>query len=181
MPDYAALLRGVNLGPHRRVSGAELRSLFEGIGFRNVATFRASGNVVFGADLQAPRRLISLIETHLAQSAGFEVAVFLRTGAQIRATADHTPFDPDLVDASQGKLQVAFLSRRPGAGARNEALALATADDRLALTDRELYWLPSGSIRDSALNFKAIEGLLGPTTMRTKGTIDQLAAKYFAG
>ena len=85
------------------------------------------------------------------------------------------------MDASQGKLQVAFLSRRPGAGARNEALALATADDRLALTDRELYWLPSGGIRDSALNFKAIEGLLGPTTMRTKGTIDQLAAKYFAG
>ena len=36
-------------------------------------------------------------------------------------------------------------------------------------------------IRDSALNSRSIESLLGSTTMRTKGTIDELAAKYFAG
>lgn len=51
----------------------------------------------------------------------------------------------------------------------------------LMFGDRELYWLPSGGIRDSALNPKSIESLLGSTTMRTKGTIDELAAKYFAG
>jgi len=58
-------------------------------------------------------------------------------------------------------------------------LSLATDEDRLAFGDRELYWLPSGGIRDSPLNFRSLEKLLGPTTTRTKGTVDQLAAKFF--
>ena len=49
MTKYAAFLRGVNLGKHRRVSGAELRSLFEELGFEEVSSFRTSGNVVFEA------------------------------------------------------------------------------------------------------------------------------------
>ena len=60
-------------------------------------------------------------------------------------------------------------------------LAVATDTDRLAFGERELYWLPSGGTRDSGLNFKAIEKLLGSTTMRTKGTVEQMAAKYLAG
>jgi hypothetical protein len=67
------------------------------------------------------------------------------------------------------------------AGTRKEVLALASDEDRLAFSDRELYWLPSGGILDSALDFKVIGKLLGPMTTRTKGTVEQLAAKYFAG
>jgi len=59
-------------------------------------------------------------------------------------------------------------------------LALASDEDRLALGERELYWLPSGGIRDSALNFKAIEQRVGASTMRTKGTVEALAEKCFA-
>ena len=59
-------------------------------------------------------------------------------------------------------------------------LELASDEDRLAFGERELYWLPSGGTQRSALDLKAIGALLGPTTMRTKGTIDQLAAKYFS-
>lgn len=46
---YAAFLRAVNLGRNRRVSGAELKALFEELGLEEVATFRTSGNVVFEA------------------------------------------------------------------------------------------------------------------------------------
>ena len=90
------------------------------------------------------------------------------------------PFDPKLVKASKGKLQVAFLGGPPRRRARDEALAMGTDEDRLAFGKRELYWLPSGGTRDSAFDAKAVEKLLGPITMRTKGTIEQLAAKYFA-
>ena len=45
---------------------------------------------------------------------------------------------------------------------------------------RELYWLPSGGISESDLDLKTLEGLLGPWTMRTKGTVDQIAAKLTA-
>jgi uncharacterized protein (DUF1697 family) len=178
---YAAFLRGVNLGPRRRISSAELLSLFEGMGLGDVAVFRASGNVVFDAGRESAAKLAGRIETGLAGSLGFEVAVYLRTAGEIRAIADHSPFDCRLVEASQGKLQVALLSGKPAADLREEVLALATEEDRLAFGDRELYWLPGGGIRDAALNFRVVERLLGATTMRTKRTIEELAAKYFAG
>ena len=59
-------------------------------------------------------------------------------------------------------------------------LALATDQDLLAFGKRELFWLPSGGTLDSELDRKAIDRLLGPTTMRTKGTVDLLAAKFFS-
>ncbi len=60
-------------------------------------------------------------------------------------------------------------------------LALATAQDRLALGERELYWLPSAGVLDSPLDLEAIEGLLGSYTMRTMGTVEGLVTKYFGG
>jgi uncharacterized protein (DUF1697 family) len=178
MPRFAAFLRGVNLGSRRKAGSAELRSCFEGMGFEAVQTFRTSGNVVFDAD-QAPReRLTGQIEKGLAESLGFEVVVFLRTGQELQAIAAHQPFPAKLVEASKGKLQVLMLSAKPAATMRTRALELATEADRLAFGDRELYWLPSGGIRDAALNAQAFDKLLGPSTMRTKGTIELLAAKH---
>lgn len=180
MPKYAAFLRGINLGRNRRVSGAELRSQFEALGFQGVATFRTSGNVVFEAGREAPAKVTDRIEKRLAGSLGYEVAIFIRTASQIREIANHEPFTPATVDASKGKLQVMLLSAKPAPRRRDDLLASATDEDRLAFGDRELYWLPSGGTRQSALEVKAVEKLLGPTTMRTKGTIEQLATKYFA-
>jgi uncharacterized protein (DUF1697 family) len=177
MPKHAAFLRAVNLGPTRKVSSADLRSLFEELGFEDVQTFRTSGNVVF----EAGRKPASgQIERRLAALLGGEVPIFLRTEKEIRAMATHQPFPRTQVDASEGKLQVVLLSKKPPAKARKDVLALATDEDHLVFGDRELYWLPSGGIRDSPLNFRLLEKLLGPTTTRTMGTIDQLVAKYFS-
>ncbi len=82
--------------------------------------------------------------------------------------------------ASKGKLQVALLPKKPTAKARNQALGESNDEDRLAIEGRELYWLPSGGISDSELDLKLLEKTLGPWTMRTMGTIEQIAAKYFA-
>jgi uncharacterized protein (DUF1697 family) len=71
-----------------------------------------------------------------------------------------------------------MLAREPTSKAKKTVLDLATDQDRLALSGRELYWLPSGGTLDSELDLKAIERALAPGTMRTKGTIDQIAAKY---
>jgi uncharacterized protein (DUF1697 family) len=179
MPKHAAFLRGINLGRNRRISSAQLRSLFEELGFQDVDAFRTSGNVIFGAGREPVAKLTDRIEKGLAASLGYEVAIFLRTASQIRAIADRQPFSPTLVEASKGKLQVMMLSAKPATPARKEVLALATDSDRLAFGDRELYWLPSGGTRDSTLDLKALEKLLGGTTMRTKGTVERLAAKYF--
>ena len=140
-----------------------------------MATFRTSGNVVF----EAPRDMARAIEKHLEKSLGYEVAIFLRTATEVKAIAAEKPFPPKAVEASEGKLQVSMLGAKPTAATRKKVLALATDQDLLAFGKRELYWLPSGGTLDSELDRKAIDELLGPTTMRTKGTVDLLAAKFF--
>lgn len=177
---YAAFLRGVNLGRRRRVSSSELRSHFEELDFSDVATFRTSGNVIFTAESGSTARMTSRIEKGLSKSLGFEVVVFLRSAREMRELAAHQPFAPSLQKRSKGKLQVMLLAARPPARARKRVLALASSKDRLDFGKRELYWLPSAGTRDSALDVKAIEAEIGAVTMRTKGTIDELAAKYFA-
>lgn len=181
MERYAAFLRGVNLGPHRRVSGADLRACVMQLGFAEAATFRASGNVVFAAERQPEERLVARLEEGIAAAFGFETRVFVRASAEVRAIAAHEPFPAADVAASAGKLQVSLLPRVPSAEATAKALALATDEDRLAIRDRELYWLPSGGQLESALDLQALERLLGPTTRRTKGTMELLVEKLFAG
>jgi uncharacterized protein (DUF1697 family) len=182
MAMHAAFLRGVNLGKSRRIGGEQLRAVFEGLGFEGVASFRASGNVVFeAAEREDGDRIEARIEAGLADSLGFEVSIFLRSAGQVRAIAAHRPFPPAEIEPTAGKLQVALLPETPGRSARDQALALGTGEDRLAIRGRELYWLPSGGISDSPLDLKALEAGLGPWTMRTKGTIEQLAAKHLSG
>ena len=180
MSEYAAFLRGMNVGGHR-ISNEDLRARFEELGFGEVRTFRASGNVIFAATgNESEEKLSARIETGLAAALGYEVPVFLRSAGEMQTIAAHRPFAQSLIDASKGKPQVVLLCTAPAARARKEVLALGSDEDRLAFGERELHWLPSGGILDSVLDFKAIGRLLGPLTTRTKGTIEQLAAKYFA-
>jgi uncharacterized protein (DUF1697 family) len=177
MARYVAFLRGMNLGG-RRIANEALRSHFEALGCEEVATFRASGNVIFAKEGRAT--LTSQLEEGLADALGYEVPVFLRTAKEILAIAAHDPFDEKAIAASKGKLQIALLRKKPTAAAAKRGLALATDDDRLAIEARELYWLPKGGMSESELDLKALAEILGPTTIRTKGTIDQIFAKFFA-
>ena len=172
---YAAFLRGVNVGKNHRVSSADLKSLFEAVGAEDVATFRTSGNVVF----EAPKDMARAIEKQLEESLGYGVAVFLRTATELKAIVAEQPFQAKDVNAAKGKLQVSMLDSKPSAATKKKVLALATDQDRLAFGKRELYWLPSDGTLDSELDRKALDELLGASTMRTKGTVEQLAAKFF--
>ena len=65
MTRYAAFLRGVNLGK-RTVKSAELKAAFEAMGFGNVKTLLASGNVLF--DAKSAKGLREKIESGLEQA-----------------------------------------------------------------------------------------------------------------
>lgn len=176
MNDYVAFLRGMNLGG-RRIKNDELRNEFEALGFTDVVCFRASGNVVFRSEGDEAK-LAAGIESGLGEALGYEVPVFLRGAAELRAVAAREAFDSQLVAASRGKLQVAFLPAAPSSEKSREALDLGTDEDRLRIDGRELYWLPSSGVSDAELDLKAVEAAIGPWTMRTKGTVDQIVAKH---
>jgi uncharacterized protein (DUF1697 family) len=175
---YAAFLKGMNLG-RRRLTNTELASAFATLGFAEVRTFRASGNVAFDTSRQASDRLTAQIEAGLADVLGYPVPTFLRSAAEIREIAAARPFADVPLEAPRGKLQVGLLAQAPSRSTRAEVLAFADERDRLELAGRELYWLPSGPLSDAELDLDGIGRLLGAMTLRTKGTVEQLSAKHF--
>jgi uncharacterized protein (DUF1697 family) len=174
----------MNVGGHR-LTNEQLRAHFTAMGFTQVATFRASGNVVFaddrpGSSPRAEREVADAIEQGLVAALGYEVPTFIRAAQELREMAAAQPFATEHVDGSAGKLQVALLSTTPPPSARKAVLALSSDSDRLSFGARELYWLPSAGLLESPLDLKLIGKLLGTMTMRTKGTIEQITSKHFA-
>ena len=78
MPKYVAFLRAISGGGHT-VKMDYLRSLFESLGFSNVETFIASGNVIFDSTSKSTKALEKKIESYLLKTLGYEVVtLFVR-------------------------------------------------------------------------------------------------------
>lgn len=179
MARYAAFLRGINLGK-RRVKAPELCAPFEDLGFTEVASFLASGNVVFATDHDAGTdELETRIGAALEDALGYEVSTFLRSEAELAGIVARTPFTAEELSRSEGKPQVLLLPRDPAADDAAAALAHASDDDVLALHGRELHWLPAGGMSQSDLDLTAIGRAVGPVTIRTANTLARLQAKFF--
>ena len=111
MTRYAAFLRGVNLGK-RTVKSAELKVAFEAMGFADVKTLLASGNVLFDAK---PRKgLQGKIEAGLAAQFGFDVGAVLRSVDELKALVKADPFKGAIESAAQKLYVMLFAEPLPG-------------------------------------------------------------------
>src|SRR3979490_3406651 len=91
MQKYVALLRAINVGGHT-VKMDHLRDLFKAIGFTNVETFIASGNVIFDSRSKNTQAVERKIEKHLQETLGYKVAAFVRATAELEGVANYKPF-----------------------------------------------------------------------------------------
>jgi uncharacterized protein (DUF1697 family) len=177
MPRYIALLRAINVGGHV-VKMDRLRALFEELGYEQVETFIASGNVIFRSATRSAEKLESQIEAHLRAALGYEVATLIRSGAELDAVVRHEAFPVEKF-AGGGTLYVNFLRREPDAEHRDRLLALATPTDEFHLHGRELYWLAHVGMGNSKLTVAKLEKAVGmQMTGRNLTTVRKLAEKY---
>ena len=177
MTRYVALLRAINVGGHT-VKMDVLRKQFARMGFANVETFIASGNVLFDAKDGDPTTLEERIASELEKSLGYAVATFLRTPAELAAIVRHRPFDPAVIDPEQHALYVGFLPRKPATDSARRIVALRTAIDEFHVHKRELYWGCRGRFSDSVVSGGILERTIAmPMTMRNVTTVRKLAAK----
>jgi uncharacterized protein (DUF1697 family) len=178
MERFVAFLRGMNLG-NRRIKNPELIAHFEAMGLEDVATFRASGNVVFVDPAgEAESKLQKRVEKELDERLGYDVAVFLRSAKEVAAIAARDPFPAKAMAASKGKPQVVLLGRKPSAKAKKALREITPEGDLMEVEGRELHWLPTVGLSETELDTKALDAALGKGTTRTAGTIEQIAAKY---
>ena len=93
MTSYLVLLRGINVGGRNKVSMAGLRQLLADLGYSDVSTYIASGNVLLHSD-RSPAEVKEQIEEALPRAFHLDsdlIAVLVLTHAQLRAIVDHKP------------------------------------------------------------------------------------------
>lgn len=176
MPRYIAFLRAINVGGHT-VKMDALRELFEALGFEQVETFIASGNVIFETTETDTAALERRIETHLQAALGYAVATFLRTDAEVAAIAAHQPFPP--AETAATGLYIGFMAESLDDAAVATVLAFATDIDAFHVHEREIYWACRARQSESTFSNAVLErALRRPATWRNLNTVQRLAAKY---
>jgi uncharacterized protein (DUF1697 family) len=167
MSRYIAFLRAINIGGHT-VKMDYLRRLFESLGFTGVESFIASGNLIFEAGSDHPQQLELQIEARLREALGYEVAVFIRTPAELAAIAGCQPF-PEPQFAAAVAFNVAFLGAPLDQGSEQRLMARKTGIDDFRLRGREVYWLCRKKQSESTFSNAVLEKTLGWPPPRCAG------------
>lgn len=170
MPRQIAFLRGINLGPSKRVPMPRLRELLTEHGYEDVRTYLASGNAVL-TSASKPRELEQELERLIEAEWGFDVAVIVRTRDELADVVERMPFG-DVVEEPLKRLQVSFLSGELDAGNATRIDAACAEPERVAIDGREVYaWHPDGIARSELAKLLATRKLGVTVTARNWNTV----------
>ena len=166
----AALLRGINIGPNKRIAMPALREIVQSLGHTDVETYLQSGNVVFtptGKGDQAAR-----LQAAIAEATGHDVPVVLRTGRELAAVVAANPYP--VTDPT--RVVVAFLGEEIELGQLELGDLGPYLPDELTLAGREIYVsVPNGQGRSKLMETLVKRRLLVTITVRNWRTVEALA------
>jgi uncharacterized protein (DUF1697 family) len=176
---YIAFLRGMNLG-NRRLPMSKLKSLFGELGFEDVETFIASGNVVFSAKSGDVARLEERISKHLEAALGYNVDTFIRAFEEVARITKSKLFPDD--GQANITIHVTFLEEKLPASVARRLESIDTGYDLFRVKGREFYWLCRGRMSDSKVwTLPELKQLKLPNcTMRNITSLRKLVAKHGA-
>jgi uncharacterized protein (DUF1697 family) len=171
MMRHVALLRGINVGRAKRIAMADLRRVFEELGYTNVRTHLQSGNVVFDAPQPLDGAATTKLEDAIAHSTGVHSRVLVLGAETFLAIATHNP----LADADDpSRMVVTFLDAAPDESAMTRPSDNDLAPERIVFGSDAIYqWCPAG-----ILGARIIPGSLTPpatlSTSRNLRTVNKL-------
>jgi uncharacterized protein (DUF1697 family) len=176
MPAYIALLRGVNVAGKSRIPMAEWKANLEGLGFKDVRTYRQSGNAVFRAAAAPPERTAAAIKAGIAGDIGCEVEVLVLSRAEIDRVAEANPLFPRL-ETDETLFHATFPFRPVSKSDFGRIKLPAQAGEQAVDGGRVIYlYCPHGYGR-TKLNNTFFEKALGvPATTRNWRTVLALKA-----
>jgi uncharacterized protein (DUF1697 family) len=125
------MLRGINIGAHKRISMKELAALVEGLGYRDVSTYLQSGNVVFSTTGSADA-IATALAKQIVGELGHDVAVIVRTANEMNKIVQANPFDPKVS-------HVTFLAGKPPAAKVKEPVTIDCGRDEFEVVGREIF------------------------------------------
>lgn len=180
MHHYIAFLRGINLGK-RRVKMDDLAALFRALKFIDVATFIASGNVIFSAQSTDSAKLERKIAAHLAHALGYEVDTFVRTRGEVAAIAAFRGFSSADMDDPANTIHAGLLATALSRNQQRGLEACRSEVDEFRVIGRDYYWLcrrikTHESKIWASKELKALE--LPSSSMRNLTTMRKIAELY---
>lgn len=174
MKTYIALLRGINVGGKNILPMKELAAQLEGLGLANVATYLASGNVVFQSAASDVDRLADEIKAAIGQNHGFTPQILIRSGQDLQDAIAANPF-PE-AESQPKALHFFFLESPPADPDLAGLESLKTTTERFKLVDDVFYLHAPEGIGRSKLAARA-EKLLGvAATARNWRTVSKVMA-----
>lgn len=169
MARLVAFLGGINVGGHR-VTMERLRAEFSELGLANVATFIASGNVLFDAS-GAVSGVEARLEEQLGQRMGWPVPAFVRKASEVREIVASKPFGvmPEGHTHMVALVKAAFDDQQ-----RHSIEGHSTAHDRFVVCGREVHWAIDGKLTDSGITLPKLVKLIGRNTTRNITSMTRL-------
>lgn len=169
---YVALLRGINVGGKNRLPMADLRDIFTAAGCAAVRTYIQSGNAVFEAPQDLAEAVPELVAQTIFERFGYDTAVVMRSGEELREVAVSNPFD---TSGDPRFLHVAFLADTPSAEAVSSLDPYRSPPDEFAVRGRDVYLrYPNGVARSKLTNDYLTSRLKTVSTMRNWRTVHRL-------
>lgn len=171
MKTYIALLRGINVGGHKKVPMAELRKLLSNSGLKNVQTYIQSGNVIF----QSSKTSISEIENNISKSIfnyfGFQVSVIVKSTSDLQTIFNGCPFS----DEQKEKSYFIVLDKIPESELIDEVNQIAYENETFIIINKCLYFYSSVGYGRTKFNMTTFERKLNVVgTARNYNTIVKL-------
>jgi uncharacterized protein (DUF1697 family) len=171
MSTFISMLRGINVSGQKRITMADLKSLYGSLHFANVETYVQSGNVVFDSSGQNAAALAYSIETQIEKTFGFAVPVFIRDADDLQRIIDSNPFLNERPE-DPAKLHVTFLYRSPSAAGLGNLVIPPGETAEFAAGDREIFlFCPNGYGRTKLSNSFFERRLDMPATTRNWKTV----------
>lgn len=164
MNQYVALLRAVNVGGTGKLPMTVLARMCEAVGFEEVKTYIASGNVVFRSGSQEDQ-VRSVLEDHLRGYFGRDVGVLVRTGDEIADTVARNPF----ADAPGNRVMALFVDGVLPADPLEGVTGIK--DEQVRLGRRELFVLYPDGMANTRLRIPGEK----KGTARNMNTVAKLA------
>ena len=175
MPTHIALLRAVNVGGRKLVM-AELKALFESLGFTGVRTVLQSGNIIFdGRETPGPA-LEAVLEAETEKRLKLRTDYLVRTPEEWSAVVHNNPFQREAED-DPSHLLVLPLKSAPATSAIAALQAAIQGRETIRAMGRELYAYYPDGIGKSKLTISLIERKLNTRcTGRNWNTVMKIQA-----
>ncbi|MEO7366755.1 MAG: DUF1697 domain-containing protein, partial [Gemmatimonadaceae bacterium] len=156
----------------------QLKKIFEAMGFSDVETFIASGNVIFNSSHRDSASAEHMISKKLKDALGYDADAFVRTREDLVSIDAFRPVS-DARLASALSYHVGFAGGEFDKSDQKTIGAYSTGLDDICAEGKEVYWVAQTRFSDSKVNSKALEKAIGgKATFRNINTVRRLLDKY---